>query len=104
MIETDLAEAVFGDPFALILARALIGLQGVCLVPPHADVQVVTLTFEHDHVIYANAGGLLLCPASYDLCDTAHTPYMTLTEPNSALLVNAMKVDFAVSGGYQVAA
>lgn len=61
MIESDLAEQLFDDPFALIAAQALENLPGVERVPPEGYVEVVTLSFEQDELIFVEGAALVLC-------------------------------------------
>jgi hypothetical protein len=80
MVESDLAEAVWGDPFALVPSRALAGLPGVADVVPEARVVLVSLGFEADEVVFAegqalvHCAGALLQPASLDDAATAPPP------------------------------
>ena len=71
MLESDIAEAVLGDPFALIPAAALEGVRGVERVYPNDPIEVVILNFEADQVIFAEHGALLFCPAGGDLFQMA---------------------------------
>ena len=61
LIEADCAEDLYGDPFALIPARALDGWRGIerCRPPPIAAA--VQLHFARHQVIYASRGVLLSC-------------------------------------------
>lgn len=61
VVESDLAEAVFGDPFALIPAAALAGYRGIDRITPHQKVEVVIVHFAGDEVVYANGAGLIHC-------------------------------------------
>jgi len=61
LVESDLAESVFGDPFALIPAAALEGYRGIDRITPHQKVEVVVLEFDRDEVIYANGTGMIHC-------------------------------------------
>lgn len=61
MIESDLAEMLFGDPFALIPAAALEGFRGITRICPHGRVEVVSIRFAEDQVVYANGAGMLHC-------------------------------------------
>ena len=56
MIESDEAEALCGDPFALIPAKALVGYRGVERFRALRPFEVVTLHFANDEVIYAEGG------------------------------------------------
>lgn len=61
LVESDLAEAVFGDPFALVPAAALEGYRGIDRITPHQRVEIVVLQFAEDEVIYANGTGMIHC-------------------------------------------
>lgn len=67
MLESDIAEQALGDPFALIQARALEGVRGIERVFPNDPIEVVTLRFDVDQVVYAEQGTLLFCAAGKDL-------------------------------------
>ncbi|AML50223.1 Hint domain-containing protein [Falsihalocynthiibacter arcticus] len=64
MIESDAAEDLFGDPFALIPALALEGLRGIQRVAATEELRVVAIEFAQDQVVFANIGALFLCPRS----------------------------------------
>lgn len=104
MIEVDLAETLFGDPFAIVPAHALVGYAGVDRVPPKPTTHIVTLRFDDDQVVFANRGCLLVCPTSSDLFDAGTSAYQTLTDTYSALLVDALKIEATEQGEYQLAA
>ncbi|MFN4129173.1 MAG: Hint domain-containing protein [Paracoccaceae bacterium] len=63
LIEADLAEDLYGDPFALIPARALEGWRGIgrCRPLQIAVAAAVQLRFARHQVIYASRGVLLSC-------------------------------------------
>ncbi len=71
MLESDVAEEVLGDPFALIPAAALDGVSGIERVFPNDPVEVIVLSFETDQVVFAEQGALLFCPAGGDLVQAA---------------------------------
>ncbi|MDE3028067.1 MAG: Hint domain-containing protein [Paracoccaceae bacterium] len=62
MIEADLLEELYGDPFALLPALALEGWRGVEALWPPEGLDPVTLSFAQTHLVYAAGGSLLLCP------------------------------------------
>lgn len=62
LLESDEAEAMFGDPFTLVNASSLDGYKGVTRVPPNREMKIVTLQFAEDEVIYANGTTLIHCP------------------------------------------
>lgn len=61
LVESDLAESVFGDPFALIPAAALEGYRGINRIEPHRTVEVVVVQFVEGEVVYANGTGMMHC-------------------------------------------
>lgn len=64
LIESDVAEALTGDPFALVPARTLEGVRGIHRVPPEQGAEVVTLTFVDEQIVFAGGGAMLHCPAT----------------------------------------
>ena len=74
MIESDAAEEVYGDPFTLIPAAALEGVNGIKRVEPNTGFEVITLHFENDQVVFGNSGALFFCPAARDLLAHAFEP------------------------------
>ena len=62
LLESDAAEHLFGDPFALVPAAALAGWRGILPAAPGPREQVVTPILMTDEVIYAAGGTLLWCP------------------------------------------
>ena len=71
MIESDAAEEVYGDPFTLIPAAALDGVNGIRRIEPEANFEVFTLHFDSDQVVFGNSGALFFCPSARDLLDHA---------------------------------
>lgn len=61
MIDSDLAEELFGDPFVTVPASALEGWRGIVRVPPLAQT-VVKLAFEIPALIYAGGDMMVVCP------------------------------------------
>lgn len=94
MIESDLAETLWGDPFALLPGAALEAAPGVARVPPDPGAEVVVLHFESEQVVFAENGLMALCPASCDLLDyvsdRAGPRYEVLPLPEARGLVLAM--------------
>lgn len=62
LIESDEAEAMFGDPFTLVSAASLEGYKGITRVPPSREMKIVTLQFAEEEVVYANGTTLVHCP------------------------------------------
>jgi hypothetical protein len=67
MIESDAAEDMTGDPFALIPGAALVGFRGITQKRPADWVEVIQLHFAQDEIVVANIGALFLCRAQADL-------------------------------------
>ncbi|QQA43326.1 Hint domain-containing protein [Pelagovum pacificum] len=63
LIESDTAEAMSGDPFVLILAGVLCGVRGIEQVGLSGRVEVTTLEFADEQLVFANVGTLFHCAA-----------------------------------------
>jgi len=61
LIESDRAEALYGDPFVLVPAAALEGWNGIARVQPQAETEVVFLEFDGDEIVYAEGMALVHC-------------------------------------------
>jgi hypothetical protein len=93
MIESDVAEEVFDDPFAMIPALALEGFRGIKRVPPATQIEIVTLVFAQDEVVFCDIGALIFCPWSCDLIDAGLSVYSTLSMDVANALVMVMELD-----------
>lgn len=69
MIESDAAQDLRGDPFAVMTAHNLVGLRGIHRRQPVQRVELVAVYFDHDEVIYAEGGALIHCPADMSTLD-----------------------------------
>lgn len=100
LVESDLAEEMFDDPFALIPAAALDGFRGIGREKPEGELEVVVLKFDTDEVIYANGTGLVHCSAldgtgfAQMLEDTA--PYAVLPMAAACAVVAGLAREDAV--------
>lgn len=56
MIESDAAEDMTGDPFALIPGASLAGFRGISQERPSEWVDVIQLHFTQDEIVFANIG------------------------------------------------
>lgn len=61
LVEADVAEELYGDPFALIPAAAMDGWRGISRWRPSAGMAAVVLTFDNPQIIYASRGVMLSC-------------------------------------------
>lgn len=98
LIESDAAESLYGDPFALIPAAALEGWKGIARLRPGAELEVVYLEFDGDEIVYAEGMALVQCgrrqPALVSTADelmAAGQPgsYPVLTPGLGRALINA---------------
>ena len=108
MIEADAAEEVFGDPFAMIPALSLVGFRGITRVPPAEKIDLITLAFAQDEVVFVNTGALIFCPKSFDILDAGLSSYNALPLEAAKALVAVMEMDAIEAGilpsDYQYAA
>lgn len=71
LIEHELLEDELGDPFAVVPACTLEGYHGIARAPMQVTMDLVTLSFDEDEVIYIEAGLLAFCPAQMDILQLA---------------------------------
>lgn len=93
LVESDTAEAMFGDPFAMIPAAALDGYRGIVRVAPAARIEVVTLVFAQDEVVFGNIGALFLCAAQVDLLDLCNPTYPVMSLEDADMLVSCLEME-----------
>jgi hypothetical protein len=94
MIESDLAEQMTGDPFAVIPSLALVGFRGITQLRPAEWVEVIQLHFAQDEIVFANIGALFLCHAKADLIsDAACFAYDVLPMDQAEDLVDCLMFD-----------
>ena len=63
LLETIYAEEIFGDAATLIPGAALEGFRGIEQVRPRGLVEIITLQFDEEDVVYGNTGVLFHCPS-----------------------------------------
>lgn len=105
LVESDAAEAMTGDPFALLPAKALVGYRGIERFRSLRPVEVITLHLENDELVFADGGGLLLVPsaipgiAALDLIEAGGrpAPYTIARGARAEALVAAMSTEDAKS-------
>ncbi|WP_297771935.1 Hint domain-containing protein [uncultured Roseovarius sp.] len=98
LIESDLAETLWGDPFALLPGAALSDLHGVHRVTPGPGAEVVALHFETQQIVFAEHGAMFLCLPSRGLLDYAGSDdaawsYQVLSLDQARLLVSEINGD-----------
>jgi hypothetical protein len=62
LVESDAATDALGDPFAVVPARSLKGLRGIRSAPSSVRLEITTLSFAQDEVVYVEGGMLAHCP------------------------------------------
>ena len=101
LIESDAAEEAFGDPFALIPAAALEGFRGITRVVPDGRMEIITLHFAQDEIVFANIGALFHCPRTGDLVADAMActdqPYEVLGFEAAETLVTLLELEDAAA-------
>ncbi len=105
LLESDTADAVFGDPFVLVAGAGLVGFRGIERLRPDGVHEVIQLQFDTDEIVFANLGALVFCPDARILCvDTllsaeADTPpaYRSLPADEAAMLINCIADEDAVA-------
>ncbi|MEL6463841.1 MAG: Hint domain-containing protein [Pseudomonadota bacterium] len=96
LVESDAACDVYGDPFAVVSAKSLEGYRGIHRVAPRTQIEVVTLVFAEEQVIYAEGGALLHCPrlmVHLDEIGGVPSGYDVIPARDAAFLVECMKVE-----------
>lgn len=61
VVESDTAEDIYDDPFALVPALALTEMPGVERIRPEENAEVVSISFAEDQVIFVEGSALILC-------------------------------------------
>lgn len=104
LIESDSAEEMHGDPFALLPAAALEGFRGIEFARPEAGFAAFRLGFTRDQIVYAGRGALIAAPAPdltaerdpEGVSDRAQYPTLTLAEAR-ALVACLMAEDLGAA-------
>lgn len=106
LVESDTADALFGDPFTLIGAAELDGFRGITRVPPTGELDVIQLHFDADEIVFVGRGALTFCPGArmFDM-DTLLSGdvedcegYRTLPRDEAAMLIRCLEDEDCVSG------
>ncbi|WP_425049383.1 Hint domain-containing protein [Psychromarinibacter sp. S121] len=106
MIESDAAEVLYGDPFALIDAFVLDGYRGIARLQPEGPVETIGLCFDQDEVVFVNDGALVFCGsvreiAVEDLLSGGLLPgtYRKLDADEALYLVECLETVDAIEDG-----
>ena len=94
LIESDAAEALYGDAFPMVPAGVLEGHNGITRTPPAKECVIVALEFDEDEVVYANGMLLVHCGANRSASTLearfGQTPHQRLTDQQARSLMKAM--------------
>ena len=91
MIESDIAADVLGAPAHLVPAAALEGFRGIQRVMPVDQIEIITLLFDEEEVVFANTGALIHCPKVAG--DAERSDFAALTEDQARALLELMAMD-----------
>lgn len=69
MVESDAAQDMHGDPFAIITAHSMVGLRGIHRRQPMQCIELIAVYFAGDEVVYAEGGALIHCPRDMSTLD-----------------------------------
>ena len=96
LVESDAACDVYGDPFAVLAAKSLDGYRGIRRIAPRTQIEINTLVFAQDQIVYAEGGALVHCPRDFVHLDELDAPlsgYEVIAPRDAAFLVECMKVE-----------
>lgn len=80
LVECEAVMDTLGDPYAVVPARLLRGYRGIAAGRPSDRIELTTLAFRQDEVIYVEGGLLVHCPAPRQLLDSADISHKALYE------------------------
>ncbi len=69
MVESDAAQDMHDDPFAILTVNSLVGLRGISRRQPMQRIELIAVYFASDEVIYAEGGALIHCPRDMSTLD-----------------------------------
>jgi hypothetical protein len=102
MVESDAADALRGDPFAIIRAATFVGFRGITYVRSPDGVEVIQLHFARDEIVFANVGALFLCHAQENLMsDMGSATYEVLAMDAAEDLVDLLSTNGIKATGFQ---
>lgn len=104
MVESDLAEMDFGEPFVMIQALLLERYKGIRREPIQGDLQIYMLTFASEQVIHVSGAALVTARAESDFspftaADVAGTEtYLRLTLDQLRRIAQSLRAEAAMPG------
>ncbi len=86
-VESDAIADVFGRPSLVVPAQALVGLRGIRHEAQEGRVDMVTLHFAEEQVVYAESGAAIHCPVE----NATQTNKLSLED--AALVTECLKIE-----------
>jgi hypothetical protein len=80
MVDSDGVGTPQSAPVTLVPAQALVGVRGIHRSRPLQQIEVITLYFENDEVIYTEGAFLVHCPRIENSAEDADRDIMPLTK------------------------
>ena len=105
MVESDTADMLYGDPFTLLSAADLDEFRGIERAFPTGQLEVIQMHFDHDELVFADAGALVFCPsggmieAGAEAAPSAPDGYRNLPSDEAAMLVDCLRDEDTVACG-----
>ncbi|MEP1521295.1 Hint domain-containing protein [Ascidiaceihabitans sp.] len=97
LIESEAAVDQHGDPFAVVPINALAGVRGIKSQPPVQRLEVITLFFASEQVIYTEGALLCHCPRAHlsltDMVAGLEQPYDVLSGTDASFLSECIVVE-----------
>lgn len=107
LIESDAAMDKYGDPFAVVPAASLAGVRGITRQAPRQAIEIVTLSFDNDQVVYAEGNVMTFCPAAHislnDMLAQKTSAYDVLNMNDASFLAECIVVEGNYVGTAQAA-
>ncbi|WP_375689432.1 Hint domain-containing protein [Pseudooceanicola sp. LIPI14-2-Ac024] len=102
MVESDAAEAMTGDPFALVRAEALDGICGIRRVDAAGSLDVHLLQFDEDEIVFTAHGALCVCAAAGDMLERLFdaapvTEYRLLSDQTDGHLISRIRQEITAA-------
>lgn len=107
LLTSDIAQEVLDAPGAMFPAAALVGFRGITRQPILNPVEVLTLRFADEEVVYVNSGALIHCAAEGPDAKSgamAKRYFEVLEEPRAQAMLGLMAAGVVTTHGVQQAA
>lgn len=104
MLECEAASDLYGDPFAVVVAQALDGVRGIHRAPPTQRIELISISFAQDQVIFAEGGALILCPSATTTLDRLlsgnASDYEVLGLNEAPFIVECFEIESSAAAAY----